>query len=240
METVDAPSADGQRPRMSVMSSSGSPQTALLFGVSVLLCVASAAAHTRGSDGLPLPRVFVGAGAGPATNDATSRMRLYEQGLAAVWLVEAGAAVSERVGLGVEYARPSAATAFTTIGAGRAQIAGRQEERTLLAMARARVAGMKRWALDVVGGAGVLFQHHESGGASPLRTAAKTPTTGPSMSGRPRLPSVWTCQSGSPGPSRLRPTCARTSCAAANTRANPTSIYPGSTNGSRSRGRPPQ
>lgn len=151
------------------MSLSRSLRSALLVGVCVLLCVASAAAQTSGSGSMPLPRVFVGLGAGLSTNDAASRMRLHEDGLAAVWLVEAGAAVSERVGIGIEFSQPSAATAFTTIGAGRAQIAGSQEERVLLAMVRARVAGMNRWALDVVGGAGVLFQHHESGGCEPAQ-----------------------------------------------------------------------
>jgi hypothetical protein len=151
------------------MSLSGSLRSALRVGVCALLSVASAAAQTTSSASMPLPRAFVGVGAGPSTNDAASRMRLYEEGLAAVWLVEAGAAVSERVGIGVEYSQPSVATAFTTIGLGRAQSAGRQEERVLLVMVRARLAGMNRWALDVVGGAGILFQHHESGRCEPAQ-----------------------------------------------------------------------
>ncbi len=152
------------------MSSSGSLRFASpMVGLCMLLSVASAGAQPPGSAVRPLPRVFVGTGAGPSTNDASSRMRLYEEGLASVWLIEAGAAVSERVGIGVEYSMPSMATAFTSIGAGRAQIAGRQEERLLLAMVRARVGGMNRWAMDMAGGAGVLFHHHESGGCEPAQ-----------------------------------------------------------------------
>lgn len=135
-----------------------------------LLCATSAAAQSGTRESVPLPRVFVGAGAGPLTNDAASRMRLYEDGLARVWLVEAGAAVTRRLGVGVEYSQPSAATAFTTVGLGRAQIAGRQEERVLLATVRARAIGVNRWALDIMGGAGMLFQHHVSGGCVPAQT----------------------------------------------------------------------
>jgi hypothetical protein len=139
-----------------------------LVTVCVLLSVTSTAAQA--ADSVPLPRVFLGAGVGPSTNDAASRMRLFEKGVAAVWLLEAGAAASERIGIGVEYSRPSTATAFTTIGAGRAQIAGRQQEQQLLAMVRARLIGVNRWAADMVGGAGILFQHHESGQCVPART----------------------------------------------------------------------
>ena len=135
-----------------------------------LLCVGQAAAQSGTRETVPLPRAFVGAGAGLSSNDAASRMRLYEEGLARMWLVEAGAAVTGRLGVGVEYSQPSGATAFTTVGAGQAQIAGRQEERVLLATVRARAIGMNRWALDLMGGAGVLFQHHESGGCVPAQT----------------------------------------------------------------------
>lgn len=165
------------------MLGSGSVRSAPMVCVSVLLCVVSAGAQTASTGSVPLPAVFAGAGIGPITNDSASRMRLYEEGLAAVWLVEAGAAVSERVGIGVEYSQPSAATAFTTVGLGRAQIAGRQEERLLLATVRARLAGVNRWALDVVGGAGILFQHHESGGCVPAQSRCEN-TDGPSLDER--------------------------------------------------------
>jgi hypothetical protein len=94
-------------------------------------------------------------------------MRLFEEGIATALVVEAGAALGARIGIGVEYSRPSAATADTTVGAGRFQIAGRQEEQVILGLLRGRLAGTGRWALDVVGGAGALFQHHVSGGCAP-------------------------------------------------------------------------
>jgi hypothetical protein len=107
-------------------------------------------------------------------------MRLFEDGWASAWLVEAGAALSPRLGIGVEVSQPSAATAFTTVGLGRFQISGRQEERVLLGVIRGRLAEERRWALDVVGGAGVLFQHHESGGCVPA-VARCEDTSGPAL-----------------------------------------------------------
>ena len=126
-----------------------------------------AEARAQGADDARLPAVFVGIGAGPSTNDASSRMRLFEEGLAYVWFVEGGAAVSRRLGIGLEYSRPEPATAFTTVGAGRLQISGRQEEWNLLALVRTRVAGTNHLAADVVGGAGVMFQHHQMGVCEP-------------------------------------------------------------------------
>jgi hypothetical protein len=125
----------------------------------------------------------VGGGIGLATNDAGSRMRLVEEGLATASVVEAGAAVMPRLGIGVEYSQPSAATAFTTVGLGRAQIAGRQEERVILGVLRGRLTGTRRWALDLVGGAGVLFQHHESGGCVPAVVRCEN-TSGPAVDER--------------------------------------------------------
>lgn len=90
-------------------------------------------------------------------------MRLHEDDTASLWLVEAGAAVSERVSLGVEFSQPSAATAVTIVGSGTTQHSGRQTERLLLAMIRARAAGSSRIALDIVAGGGLLFQRHQSG-----------------------------------------------------------------------------
>jgi hypothetical protein len=142
-------------------------------------CAGSASAQPAESAPLPMPAVSVGVGGGPSNNDAASRMRLYEDGLAAVWLIEASAAVADRVGLGLEFSRPTAATAFTTVGLGRAQMAGRQEELVLMPLARVRLAGSGRWALDAVGGAGLLFQHHESGGCVPAQDRCDS-TDGPS------------------------------------------------------------
>ena len=136
-----------------------------------LVPAALAAGQTVARPAAALPVVFVGAGFGPSTNDASSRMRLYEDGLATTWIVDGGVAVADRIGLGVEYSRPSAATAFTTFGAGRFQSSGRQEEQALIGVLRMRLTATPRWALDVVGGAGVLFQHHASGLCEPAQAA---------------------------------------------------------------------
>ena len=102
------------------------------------------------------------------------------EGVAAVWLVEAGAAASERVGVGVEYSQPSAATGETYVGLGGtgslATDVGRQEERLLLGMVRARLAGVNRWGADIVGGAGILFQHHKSGGCRGIQSRCENYT----------------------------------------------------------------
>ena len=153
-------------------------RSAPVLAVCLLLGATSATAQTTSSGGAPLPQMFVGAGIGPSTNDAASRMRLFEASHAFVWLIEAGAAVSERVGIGAEYSQPSPATAFTTVGAGRFQSAGRQEEQVLLATLRARVGGASRWAADVVGGAGILFQHHGSGTCVPAQVRCENTDAG--------------------------------------------------------------
>jgi hypothetical protein len=143
-------------------------------------CAVPAWAQPAESTRLPMPAISIGAGGGPSSNDASSRMRLLEDGLAAVWLVEVGAAVADRVSLGLEFSRPTAATAFTTVGLGRSQVAGRQEEWVLMPMARVRLAGRGRWAFDAVGGAGLFFQRHESGSCTPAQDRCETTDNGPS------------------------------------------------------------
>ena len=142
-------------------------KTALLYCLLIVAGASPVRAQAPTTTVVALPPAFVGSGFGLSTNDAKSRMRLFDEGLATALVVEAGAALAARVGIGVEYSQPSAATTFTTVGAGRAQIAGRQEERVIVGLLRGRLTGTRRWALDVVGGAGVLFQHHESGGCVP-------------------------------------------------------------------------
>lgn len=132
-----------------------------------LLAGLPAFAQSRRPGPAPVPAVSVGAGVGTSTNDAASRMRLTREATIAVRLLEATAAVSTRIGIGVEYSQPSAASASTTVGVGRTTIAGRQDERVLLGLVRARLAGTGRLSLDALGGAGVLFQHHESWSCTP-------------------------------------------------------------------------
>ena len=145
----------------------------LLVALPALVGVAGAAAQPPARSSAALPLVFVGAGFGPSSRDAPSRMRLYEDEQATMWLIEGGVAVSERLGIGVEYSRPSAATAFTTFGAGRFQSSGRQEEQVLVGLLRARLAGAGVWAVDLVGGAGVLLQHHATGLCDPAQTVCE-------------------------------------------------------------------
>jgi hypothetical protein len=151
----------------------------VLIATFSIVRVAGATGQPAARPAPALPAVFVGAGLGPSTNDASSRMRLYEDGRATTWIIEGGVAVADRVGLGVEYSRPSAATAFTTFGAGRFQSSGRQEEQALIGVLRMRLTATPRWALDVVGGAGVLFQHHASGLCEPAQAVCDA-TDGPS------------------------------------------------------------
>ncbi len=212
----------------------------LVFCVSALLNSAPALAQASGSNRSTLPAVFVGAGAGPAANDAASRMRLYAEGTAFAWLVEAGAAVSPRIGIGVEYSQPSAATASTTVGVGRTTIAGREEERVLLGVLRGRLAGSRRVSLDALGGAGVPCTITSPGGVPrhppPVPAPASLPQA--SMRWRPssclasRYRSLWH------GISKSPPAHAPTSCAAASTSAPAMSISTGRTSGARPRGPP--
>jgi hypothetical protein len=131
----------------------------------------------------PLPAAMLGVAFGPSTNDASSRMRLFEEKHALLWLAEGGLALSDRVGLGVEYSQPSAATAFTTVGLGRFQIAGRQQERVVIGLLRARLGNAGRLAFDVVGGAGVVFQRHETGNCTPAQTRCEA-IDGPALEER--------------------------------------------------------
>jgi hypothetical protein len=155
----------------------------VLIATFSIVRVAGATGQTAARPAPALPAVFVGAGLGPSTDDASSRMRLYEDRLATTWIIEGGVAVADRVGLGVEYSRPSAATAFTTFGAGRFQSSGRQEEQVLIGLLRLRLTATPRWGLDVVGGAGVLFQHHASGLCDPAQAECDA-TDGPSRDER--------------------------------------------------------
>jgi hypothetical protein len=108
-------------------------------------------------------------------------MRLYEEGVATLWLVDVSFGLSERISVGAEYSQPSAATASTLTR--HAILAGRQEERVLVGLLRARLAGVHRWAVDAVGGGGVLFQNHQSGSCVPSLVRCDD-TSGSSVSQR--------------------------------------------------------
>jgi hypothetical protein len=154
-----------------------SPGTLARAAAVLWCCATPASAQPSASSPEPMPAIYLGAGGGPSNNDAASRMRLYEEGLAGMWMIEAGAAVANRLSLGVEFSRPTVATARTTVGTG-AQITGRQEEWVLMPLARVRLTGTGPWALDAIGGAGILFQRHESGGCLPARDRCDTTDNG--------------------------------------------------------------
>jgi len=123
----------------------------------LLLMLCCRGAHAQSVD-TALPRAFVGAGVAPATDDGDSRMRLND-GSSLVWVVEGGARLAPRIGVGVEFVQPSDVTA-STAGAS-FNSSGRQTERVLIGLLRGRAWGSGRIAVDVVGGVGVIFQHHE-------------------------------------------------------------------------------
>jgi hypothetical protein len=132
--------------------------------VATILCWLSwppvtSAQSTRPDEGLQ-PRVFAGAALALTSTDLDARMRLAADTRARAWFVEAGLALSGRVGVGLEFGGPSEATGETR---GISFISrGLQRERFLIGVGRVRVVGSSRWGVDVIGGAGALFQHHES------------------------------------------------------------------------------
>lgn len=76
-----------------------------------------------------------------------------------LWFIEGGVRLLPRIGVGVEFVQTAVLTAVTSGLSFNAS--GRQRERTALGVLRARAAGNGRVAIDLVGGGGVLFQHHE-------------------------------------------------------------------------------
>jgi hypothetical protein len=110
------------------------------------------------------PALFAGAGLTINSRDLDSRMRLASDASRRGWVVEAGFPVKARVGIGVEFGGPSDATGETRGMSFDSR--GRQRERLLMGVVRVRAAGTARWNVDVIGGAGALFQHHEASDAS--------------------------------------------------------------------------
>ncbi|HUE87878.1 MAG TPA: hypothetical protein VMO26_17535 [Vicinamibacterales bacterium] len=150
------------------------PRGAFVVALPLVLVFSSHSAYAQSNDStfVPLPRGFVGVGLAKASSDAESRMRLVGEDSSLVWLLEAGVAVTPRFGVSVEFAKPTAVAASTR---GRSfQAFGRQEERALIGLARVRAWGFDHWAVDLVGGAGVLFQHHELRSAPCFSGCAET------------------------------------------------------------------
>lgn len=138
----------------------------LLVVVSCLTCV-PAAAQPGGSSSFDTPRVFLGAAIGFATRDPDARMRLYRDESARYWTIDGGIGFGSRFSAGFEYSRPKTLTGSTVVGVGRTQIAGRQDEQLALVVVHGRIARRRVWAIDAVGGAGVLVHRHYSGNCTP-------------------------------------------------------------------------
>lgn len=155
---------------------------ATVIAVSVLMATPSFAQSTPA--GVPrLSKIFVGIAVGPTSSDAASRMRLVNETGSHMWLVEGGVALSERLGFGIEYSRPSAVSGSTTVGVGRAQIVFRQQEHVTVGLVRARLFGSRYVSLDAVGGAGLLVHRHLTGSCEPPRPQCDD-TGGPSLYGK--------------------------------------------------------
>lgn len=130
-------------------------------------CWTSSEAVAQTAPDADLPRGFVGVSGALSSEDRSNRMRLYEDERLYAIGVEAGVRVIASVGVGLEWHRPSDLYGDTLIGAGRAQIAGRQQEWAAVAVLRARLVGSARAAFDVVGGGGLMHQRHMRGGCTP-------------------------------------------------------------------------
>jgi hypothetical protein len=128
-------------------------------GILVFLFCASRDLQAQEPVPAPLNRAFAGGGVGRGTDDHASRMRLANEGSSMLWFIEGGTRLTSRIGLGAEFTQTPVLTAATS---GRSfNESGRQRERMAIGLLRARAAASERVAIDVVGGAGVLVQHHE-------------------------------------------------------------------------------
>ena len=123
----------------------------------VVLAV-TASASPAFAQSFELPRATIGVSVALASNDASSRMRLGQDTRRWILSGEFGARVGRRVGLGAEAIDFGTATGETSGISFRSR--GEQRERAIVGVLRARAIGRAGVALDVVGGAGALFQQH--------------------------------------------------------------------------------
>jgi hypothetical protein len=105
------------------------------------------------------------------TNDADERMRLNNAPSPWATAIEFGGAVSSRVALGFQVGFPPTVSGSTSGSSFRSS--GKQTERTLIGFALVRLAATQRAAIEVMAGAGVLFQRHEQSQA-PCPSCADT------------------------------------------------------------------
>lgn len=144
-----------------------------LFAIVVFAVIASASQAVAQTS--ELPRGLIGVGALGSSTDASSRMRLGEEARPWIYSGEVSARLAPRLGIGVEAIDFGIATGETrgiTFHS-----TGKQHERAIIGLLRARVVGSHRVALDVVGGGGVLFQRHLAETATCFNGCTATSTT---------------------------------------------------------------
>lgn len=105
-----------------------------------------------------LPRGLVAVSATQVSTDASARMRLGSDAGSTIYSGEISLRIASRFAIGAEAIDLGTATGATS---GRSfRSSGEQRERALVGVLRARAGGSERVAVDLVGGAGVLFQRH--------------------------------------------------------------------------------
>lgn len=105
-----------------------------------------------------LPRALIGVGVTRASSDHASRMRLAQEARPWIFSAEVGIRVAPPIGVGAEAVDFGKAIGETRGNSFRSR--GEQRERAIVGLLRGRVWGSERVALDLVGGAGALFQRH--------------------------------------------------------------------------------
>jgi hypothetical protein len=127
----------------------------------IALCAFLAVSHTALAQSAGPPRFFIGAGLYIASDDYSNRMGRvdFADEDPSVISVEGGVRVAPRVSIGAEFLKQH--TLEDVALSRSAQTHGEQRENVLVGTVRARLAGGSDVALDVVGGAGAVLQHHE-------------------------------------------------------------------------------
>ena len=126
--------------------------------LAIFLLAAFAAAPPAFAQTDSLPRGFIGVNALGASTDAAERMRLGSDARPWIYSGELSVRVAPRVAFGGEAVDFGLATGETSGISFRSR--GEQRERAIVGLLRIRTTGRARVALDVVGGAGALFQRH--------------------------------------------------------------------------------
>jgi len=138
-------------------------KTVVSLVVSVVYCLLWSSvgqAQPVGRNSAMRAPVFVGAALTLTAPDSSARMRLANEASIGGWFGEVGLPIKGRLGAGVEFSGTSDATGETRGISFESR--GRQRERTVIGLAKVRVVGTSRLGVDLIGGAGTLFQHHEA------------------------------------------------------------------------------